>query len=78
METGQNETADRCLMLGTVEPVEILKCIGAILGYVIVLMLVPGIIVSAWSGMSLWQRLALAVIGLVIWQLLRPRRHLRN
>ena len=62
------------LMLGIVKPADALKHVGAILGFVIVLMLIPGVLVSAWLGMSLWQRIGFAAIGIGIWQLQRPRR----
>jgi len=45
---------------------------------VIVLMLTPGVLVSAWSGISLWQRIALAAIGFGVWQWRRPRRQTRK
>lgn len=62
------------LMLGIVKPADALKHIGVILGFVIVLMLIPGILVSAWSGMSLWQQIALAAIVIGIWQWRRTRK----
>ena len=54
---------------------EALKNVGTILGIVVVLIVLPGILVSAWSGMSLLQQIALGVIGITVWQWLRPRRH---
>ena len=60
-------------MLSIVKPVDVLKYIGAILGIVIGLMLLPGVLVNLWSGMSLWQRLALAAIGIGVWQWQRSR-----
>lgn len=68
------------LMLGIVKPADALKHVGAILGFVIVLMLIPGVLVSAWLGMSLWQRIALVaiVIGIWQWRRTRPRRQTRK
>lgn len=66
------------LMLGIVKPVDALKRVGAILGIVVMLMLIPGVIVSTWSGMSLWQQLGLAAIALGIWLRRRPRRQTNN
>jgi hypothetical protein len=66
------------LMLGIVKPADALKHVGAILGIVIVLMLTTGILISVWSGMSLWQQIALAAIGICVLQVLRPRRQARK
>ena len=66
------------LMLGIVKPADAVKHVGAILGIVIALMLVPGALVSAWSSLSLWQRIALAAIGIGVWQWRRPRRQPRD
>jgi hypothetical protein len=66
------------IMLGIVKPADVLKHVGAILGIVIVLMLIPGVLVSAWLGMSLWQRIGLAAIGIGIWQWQRPRLQTRK
>jgi hypothetical protein len=67
------------LMLGIVKPANAPKHIGAILGLTITLMLLPGVFVSAWLGMSLWQQVALVAIGIGIgiWQWRRPRRQPR-
>jgi hypothetical protein len=66
------------LMIGIVKPADAVKHIGAILGIVIVLMLTPGILANAWSGMSMWQQIALATIGIGLWQWRRPRIKRRN
>ena len=66
------------LMLGIVKPADVLKHVGTILGIVIVLMLIPGILVSAWLGMSLWQQIALVAIGIGISVWLRPQRQTRK
>ena len=58
------------LMLGTVKPGDALKHIGAILGIVILLMLLPGILVNTWSRLLLWQKIGLAAI-VVLFLLLR-------
>jgi hypothetical protein len=62
------------IMLRIVKPDDVLKRIGAILGIVIVLMLMPGILASAWSALSLWQQIVLIAIGIGVVQLLRPRQ----
>jgi hypothetical protein len=65
-------------MLGIVKPADALRRVAAILGIVILLLMLPAIIVSAWTAMSLWQQLALAAIGIGVLLWLRPRRQPRN
>jgi hypothetical protein len=68
------------LMLGVVKPADALRYFGAILAITIVLTLIPGVLVSAWSGLNLWERIALVVIGIIAWQLrrLRPKTSRRR
>src|SRR5580700_4832099 len=66
------------LMVGIVKPVDAMKSIGAILVIVIGLIVIPGLLWSTWSAMSLWQQLGLAAIGIGILLCLRPRRQTRN
>jgi len=66
------------LMVGTVKSADAPKRVGAILGIVIVLMLAPGILANAWSGMSMWQQIALVGICAGTLMLLRPRRRTRS
>jgi hypothetical protein len=66
------------LMLGIVKPADALRRVGAILGIVMLLMVLPAVLVNIWSGMSLWQRLALAAIGVGVCLLKRPRRGSRK
>lgn len=66
------------LMTRIVKPAMALKHVGATLGIVIVLMLLPGILVNAWSAMPLWQRIALVAIGVAIWRWRQPHRHPRR
>ena len=61
------------LMLGVVKVADAVKQVGAIVGIVIVLILILCITLGAWSSMSVWQRLALVVIGIGVWLLRRPR-----
>ena len=65
-------------MLGIVKPADALRRVGAILGVVMLLMVLPAVLVDLWSGMSLWQRLTLAAIVLGICLLKRPRRESRK
>jgi hypothetical protein len=63
------------LMLGMVKPADALKQVGAIVGILILLLLIPCALLSLWSAISLWQWIGLAVIGIGIWQWRRPRGH---
>ena len=63
------------LMLGIVKPADALKHVGAILGIIVLLMLVPDVLMNLWSAISLWQWIGLLAIGIGIWQWRRPRRH---
>jgi hypothetical protein len=47
------------IMLGIRKPADAPRHIGAIVGIVIVLIFMRGVFVSAWSGLSLWQRIVL-------------------
>lgn len=62
------------LMLGMIKPADALKHGGVILGIVIVLILIPGVLVSLWSDIPSWQWIGLAAIGIGISQWQRPRR----
>ena len=55
------------LMLGIVKLADALRRVAAILGVVMLLMMIPAVLVNIWSGMSLWQRLALATIVIGVW-----------
>jgi hypothetical protein len=61
------------IMLGIVKPADVPKRVGAVLGIIIALILVPTLLASLWSAISLWQRLALAAIGFGVWQARRSR-----
>jgi hypothetical protein len=63
------------LMLGIVKPSDTARHVGAILGIVILLTVAPGILLSAWSAIPVWQRIALIAVGIGVWQVVRPKRH---
>jgi uncharacterized membrane protein YuzA (DUF378 family) len=65
-------------MLDIVKPADFPKHIGAILVIVVGLMVVPGILASAWSAMSLWHQIALIAIGIGALQWLFPRQKHRD
>lgn len=66
-------TALAC-MLGIVKTSNAPQRLAAILGITILLIMLPSIVVSAWSGMSLWQKIGLVAIGILILQWNRPPR----
>jgi Mg2+/citrate symporter len=66
------------LMLGIVKPSDALKRIGAILVIVIPLSLIPGLVATVWSGMSMGQHLSADAIALGVLQWPRPRPKTRN
>jgi hypothetical protein len=66
------------LMLGMVKPADALKRVGAILGVLVLLTVLPAVLVNIWSGMLLWQQLGLAALGIAVWQLRRPLHRRRG
>jgi predicted small integral membrane protein len=66
------------LILGLMKPVDAARHVRAILGTVIVLMYIPSWMMSAWSGLSFWQRIGLVAMGIGVWQVTRPRRKARK
>lgn len=66
------------LMLGIVKPADALRRVAAILGVIMLLLVLPSVLVSIWSSMSLWQRLGLAAIAIAYWQWRRPRGESRK
>jgi hypothetical protein len=62
------------LLLGLLKPADALKRIGSLLGIGLLLMLVPGEIANLLLNMSLWQKIALALVGLIILWARRRRR----
>jgi hypothetical protein len=66
------------LMVNAVKPSDAARHLGAILGIVILLLMLPAIIASAWSVMSFWQHLGLAMLGITIGLSLWALRGTRN
>lgn len=62
------------ILLGIVKPADALKHLGTILDLVIALILIPSVLMSAWSDMSLWQQIALIAIGIGVRRWRQPRR----
>jgi hypothetical protein len=65
------------LILGSLKPADTLMRIGSILGAVIALIFAPCILVNAWLGMTLWEKIGLVAIVIVAWQWRRPRQQTR-
>lgn len=66
------------VMLGIVKPANTLKHVGTILGIVLLLLTLPTIVVSAWSAMSVWQKIGLAAPGIVACLWRHSRRKVRK
>jgi uncharacterized protein (DUF983 family) len=66
------------LMIGLVKLADIPKKLGTLLAILIALTILPGVLMSAWSRMSLWQQIAVLAIAVVILFVLRPRHGGRN
>ena len=64
------------LMVGIVKTADAPKRIGTIVSIVIILIVFPAFVASAWLALSLWQQIALVAFAVVIWQLRRPRRRM--
>lgn len=55
------------MMIRVIDPPSAFRRIGAALGCMIVLVMVPSIIVHLWGALSLWQQLGIvALIGLAV------------
>ncbi|MGC9224920.1 MAG: hypothetical protein ACP5E2_13415 [Terracidiphilus sp.] len=66
------------LMLGIMKPADALRRVGAIMGIVMLLLVLPAVLVNVWSDMSLWQRLGLAALGIGLWQWRQTRKEFRK
>lgn len=61
------------VMVRAVKLGDAMKYLGAIVGVVILLVMLPQIIVSLWLSMSLWQHLGIAVVIVLAFLLLNER-----
>lgn len=66
------------VMVSAVKLSDLGKHLGTILCFVILLLMLPAIIVSVWSSMSLWQQLGIVILGLMIGLSLRAFRQTGN
>ena len=55
-----------CLIASAVKLSDVLRHLGTILCIVILLLMLPAIMASAWSSMSYWQHLSIVLLGIMI------------
>jgi len=53
-----------CVMVGAVKQEDVLRHLGVILGFVILLIMLPATIVSIWNSMTVLQHLGIATLGI--------------
>jgi len=66
------------LMISAVKPSEAARHLGTILLFLILLIMLPAIMVEAWSSMSFWQHLRIVILGIMVGMLLRAVRQARK
>jgi phosphatidylserine synthase len=66
------------LIVSAVKLSEVLKHLGTILGVAILLLMLPAIMVSAWSSMSYWQHLGIVILGIMVGLSLRALQQMRK
>jgi uncharacterized membrane protein YoaK (UPF0700 family) len=66
------------IMVRAVKPSDVTRHLGSILCIVILLLVLPAIMVNAWSTMSYWQHLGIIVLGIMIGLSLRSLRQTRK
>ena len=54
------------VVLRIVKPADILKHIGALVIIVLLLTILPGVLIHAWSALEIWQQIGLLAIGIGI------------
>jgi hypothetical protein len=66
------------LIVSAVKLSDVLKHLGTILGVAILLLMLPAIMVSAWSSMSYWQHLGIVILGIMVGLSLRALQQMRK
>jgi hypothetical protein len=66
------------LIVSAVKPPDVVRHLGAILCSVILLLMLPAIMASAWSSMSDWQHLGIVILGIMIGFSVRALRQVRR
>jgi hypothetical protein len=66
------------VIVSAVKPSEAARHLGTILFVVILLLMLPAIMATAWSSMSFWQHLGIVILGITIGLSLRALRQARN
>jgi hypothetical protein len=62
------------LILSTLKPSDVARHLGTVLFVVILLLVLPAILVTAWCSMSNWQHLGIFILGILIVLSLRALR----
>jgi hypothetical protein len=66
------------VIVSAVKLSDVLKHLGAILCVTILLLMLPTIIVSAWSSMTIWQHFGIVILCIMIGLSVRAPRQTRN
>ena len=66
------------LIVSAVKPSDAARHLGTILCVVILLLMLPAIMATAWSSMSYWQHLGTVILGIIFGLSLRALRKARN
>lgn len=66
------------LIVSAVKPSDVVRHLGAILCVVILLLMLPAVMASAWSSMSYWQHLGDVILSIMIGFSLRALGKARN
>lgn len=62
------------VMVSAMKPSDLFRHFGTILFLAFLLLMLPSIMVSAWSSMSFWQQLGVVILGVMIGLALRALR----
>ena len=66
------------LIVSAVKPADVARHLGTIISIMIFLLVLPAIMVDAWSSMSYWQHLGILILGIMIGLSLRAFRQMRR
>lgn len=66
------------VIVSAVKPSDVARHLAVILCIVVLLLVLPAIMVAAWSSMSFWQHLGILILGIMIGLSLRVLRQMRN
>ena len=67
------------LMIGVIDARRAVGRIGAVLGTIVLLLVLPSILLGLWRSLSLWQQLGIiTLLGLVVVAIFHRGTHLQN